>query len=135
MIVFTCICVCFQRAAADTQYRVVWQAEDLSGAALGLHSRRPEGSRRDRQRSVRLRQQDGAQTQWTNHGRQSKTHVISYFRLSLKVKNCECVINVAHSLLQKGPRISIDQKTRKVEFDTRLEMKVVCAPPSKIRAK
>lgn len=57
-----------QRASADAQHRVVGEAEDLSGAALWLHCGRPAGPRRDRPRGVRLRQQDGPQANWPDHG-------------------------------------------------------------------
>lgn len=58
----------FQREAEDAQYRVVRKAEDLAGAALGLHGRGPQGPGRDRPRGLRLRQQDGAQAQQPDHG-------------------------------------------------------------------
>lgn len=57
-----------QRASADAQYRVVGEAEDLSGAALWLHGRGSERPRGDWPRGVWLRQQDGAQAHGPDHG-------------------------------------------------------------------
>lgn len=48
-----------QRAPANTQHRVVREAEDLAGAALRLHCRRPERPWRDWSWGLWLRQQDG----------------------------------------------------------------------------
>lgn len=61
-----------QREAEDSQHRVVGEAEDFPGAALGLHRRGPEGSGRNRPGGLRLRQQDGAQTQQHDHGREGE---------------------------------------------------------------
>lgn len=60
--------VLLQRASADAQYRVVGEAEDLSGAALWLHCRGSERPRGDWSRGVWLRQQDGPQTHRPDHG-------------------------------------------------------------------
>lgn len=57
-----------QRTPADTQHRVVGEAEDLPRAALRLHCRGSEGPRGDWSRGVRLCQQDGPQADRPDHG-------------------------------------------------------------------
>ena len=63
-----------QREAADAQYRVVGEVEDLARAALRFHRWGSEGPGGDRPRSLWLRQQDGAQAQRPDHGRQGENH-------------------------------------------------------------